>query len=57
MGFNPDELTTGQAAKIAGCVVQTIKNHINKGNLKARIKAGKYAIRREDFELWLKTLE
>ena len=52
IGINKDELTTGQAAKLAGCALQTIKNHIHKGTLKATFRAGKYAIKKADFEAW-----
>lgn len=52
IGIKENELTTGQAAKLAGCTLQTIKNHIKKGNLKATFRAGKYAIKKADFEAW-----
>jgi len=52
IGFKPDEITTVQAAELAGCHQNTILYHIKKGSLPATRRAGKNAIKKADFEAW-----
>lgn len=49
-----NELSTGQAASMVGCSVQTIKNHINSGNLKASKRGRYWVIKSDDLEAWRK---
>lgn len=55
IGFKPDEMTTVQAAALAGCHQNTILYHIKTGNLPATRRAGKNAIKKADFEAWMKS--
>lgn len=52
IGFKPDEITTVQAAELAGCHQNTILYHIKTGKLPATRRAGKNAIKKADFEAW-----
>jgi excisionase family DNA binding protein len=52
IGFENNELTTGQAAEQVGCTPQTIKNHIKGGKLKATLRGTRYAIKKEDLQAW-----
>ena len=54
IGFKNDEITTVQAAALAGCHQNTILYHIKTGKLKAIMRAGKNAINKADFEAWRK---
>lgn len=52
IGFENNELTTGQAAELIGCTANTIKNHIKAGKLKATLRGTRYAIKKEDLQAW-----
>jgi excisionase family DNA binding protein len=54
IGFKENEMTTVQAAALAGCHQNTILYHIKTGKLKATMRAGKNAINKADFEAWRK---
>ena len=52
IGFENNELTTGQAAQLIGCTANTIKRHIKAGKLQATLRGTRYAIKKEDLQAW-----
>lgn len=47
-----NELSTGKAAALVGCSVQTIKNHINSGSLTASKRGRYWVIKADDLQAW-----